>query len=149
MGANPSSSDLLFGVVASPENAGVERKGHDGGDVGCLDGALCGVLAMVSADVRMVEGVAGGLDIHCEGVCGLLLLPVVNERVNCINESVLWDRVEKADQVIVGGVQGDVYWGLGEVAVKMAPKLGNGHLAGMLGVKVLKDNVKGTAGDAK
>ena len=69
MGANPSSSDLLVGVVASPENAGVECKGHDGGDVGCLDGALCGVLAMVSADVRMVEGVAGGLDIHCEGVC--------------------------------------------------------------------------------
>ena len=26
----------------------------------------------------------------------------------------------------------------------MASKLGNGHLAGMLGVKVLKDNVKGT-----
>ena len=31
----------------------------------------------------------------------------------------------------------------------MVPKLGNRHLAGMLGVKVLKDNVKGTAGDAE
>ena len=33
--------------------------------------------------------------------------------------------------------------------MEMAPKLGNGHLAGMLGVKVLKNNVKGTAGDAE
>ena len=99
--------------------------------------------------MRVVKGVAGSLDIHRKGVCGLLLLPVVNERVNCIDESVLWDRVEEADQVIVGGVQGDVWWGLGEVAVEMAPKLGNGHLSGMLGVKVLKDNVKGTARDAE
>ena len=31
----------------------------------------------------------------------------------------------------------------------MAPKLGNGHLAGVLGVKMLKDNVKRPAGDAE
>ena len=32
----------------------------------------------------------------------------------------------------------------------MVPKLGNGHLAGMLRVKVLEDDdVKGTAGNAK
>ena len=61
----------------------------------------------------------------------------------------LWDRVEEANQVIVGGVQGDVCWGLGEVAVEVAPKLWNGQLPWMLGVKVLKDNVEGTAGDAK
>ena len=33
LGSNPTSSDLLVGVVASPENACVEDKGHDGGDV--------------------------------------------------------------------------------------------------------------------
>ena len=33
--------------------------------------------------------------------------------------------------------------------MKMVPKLGNGHLAGMLRVKVLEDDVKSTAGDAK
>ena len=38
---------------------------------------------------------------------------------------------------------------MGEVAVKMVPKLGNGHLAGMLRVEVLENDVKGTAGDAK
>ena len=53
----------------------------------------------------MVKRVAGSLDIHRQGVCGLLLLPVLNERVNCIDESVLWDRVEESDQVIVGGAQ--------------------------------------------
>ena len=137
LGANPSSSDLLVGVVASPENASVECKGHDGGDVGGVDGALCGMLAVVSADVGVVEGVAGGLDIHCNGVGGLLLLPVVDHRVNGINESVLGDRVEEADQVIVGGVQGNVCRGLGEVAVEVVPELWDGHLPWMLGVKVL------------
>ena len=33
--------------------------------------------------------------------------------------------------------------------MKVVPKLGNGHLAGMLRVEVLEDDVKGTAGDAK
>ena len=121
LGANPSSSDLLVGVVASPENASVECKDHDGGDVGGLDGALRGMLAVVSADVGVVEGVAGGVDINCDGVGGLLLLPVVNQRVNGINESVLGDRVEEANEVVVGGVQGNVRGGLGEVAVEMVP----------------------------
>ena len=105
LGANPSPSDLFVGVVASPENACVEGKCHDGGDVGGLDSALRRVFSVVSAYVGVVKRVAGSLDIHCEGVCGLLLLPVVNERVNCIDEAVLWDRVKEADQVIVGGVQ--------------------------------------------
>ena len=33
--------------------------------------------------------------------------------------------------------------------MKVVPKLGNGHLAGMLRVEVLEDDVQGTAGDAK
>ena len=33
--------------------------------------------------------------------------------------------------------------------MKVVPKLGNGHLAGVLRVEVLEDDVKGTAGDAK
>ena len=32
-GSNPGASDLFVGVVASPENTGVEGKSHDGGDV--------------------------------------------------------------------------------------------------------------------
>ena len=69
LGANPSSSDLLVGVIASPENAGVECIGDNGSNVRGLDRALCGMFLVVSADVGVVEGVAGGVDIHCEGVC--------------------------------------------------------------------------------
>ena len=50
LGANPSSSDLLVSVVASPENTSVECKGYDCGDVGGLDGALRGMFAVVSAE---------------------------------------------------------------------------------------------------
>ena len=67
--------------------------------------------------------VASIFNIHCEGVCGLLLLPVVNHGVNCVDQSMLGNRVEEADQVVVGGVQGDVCWGLGEVAVEVVPVL--------------------------
>ena len=51
LGANPSSPNLFVSVVASPENACVEGKSHNGGNVGSLDGALGGVFLMVSANV--------------------------------------------------------------------------------------------------
>ena len=105
MGSNPSSPDLFVCVIASPENAGVECVGNNGGDVGSLNYTLCGVFVVVSADVGVVEGVACGLNIHCEGVCGLLLLPVVNHGVNCVDQSMLGNRVEEAHQVVIGGVK--------------------------------------------
>ena len=82
---------MFVSVVASPENACVEGKSHDGGNVGSLDGTLGRVFAMVPANVGVVERIAGGLDVHRQGVCWLLLLPVVDEGVNRIDESVLWD----------------------------------------------------------
>ena len=36
LGANPSPSNLLVGVVTCPENTGVECKGYNGSDVGCV-----------------------------------------------------------------------------------------------------------------
>ena len=45
----------------------------------------------------------------------------MNQRVYGINESVLGDRVEETDEVVVGGAQGNVRGGLGEVAVEMVP----------------------------
>ena len=121
LGANPSSSDLFVSVIASPENAGVECISDDSGDVGGLDGALCGVFLVVSADVGVVEGIAGGLNIHSESVGGLLLLPVLYHGVDCIDQSVLGDRVEEAHQVVVGSVEGDVCRCLSEVAVEVVP----------------------------
>ena len=82
----------------------MECIGDNGGDVGGLDGALCGVFLVMPADVGMVEWVAGCLDIYGEGVCGLLCLPVLNHGVDRVDEAVLGDRVEEADQIIVGGI---------------------------------------------
>ena len=77
---------------------------------------------MVSADVGVVEGIAGCLNIHSESVCvcGLLLLPVLYHGVDCIDQSVLGDRVEEAHQV-VGSIEGDVCRCLSEVAVEVVP----------------------------
>ena len=119
----------------------------NGGDVRGLDSALCGVFLVVSADVGVVEGVAGGVSVHCKGVRGLLLLPVVNHGVDGIDQAVLGNRVEEAHQVVIGGVQGDVRGGICEVAVEVVPELWDGQLSWMLRVEVLEDNVEGTAGD--
>ena len=89
LGANPSHSDLFVGVVACPENASVECKGHNSGDVGCMESALGGVFGVVSANVGVMEGVASGFGINCQGVCSVLVLPLLNHRVNCVNEAVL------------------------------------------------------------
>ena len=89
LGANPSPSDLFVGVVACPENAGVECKGDNSDDVGCMDGALGGMFGVVSANVGVMEGVASGFGINCQGVCSVLVLPLLNHRVNCVNEAVL------------------------------------------------------------
>ena len=89
LGANPSPSDLFVGVVACPENAGVERKGHNDGDVGGMEGALCGMFCVVSADVGVMEGVASGFGVNCQGVCSILVLQLLNQRVDGINEAVL------------------------------------------------------------
>ena len=104
MGSNPSPSDLFVSVIACPENTSVECISDNGGDVGSLDGALCGVFLVMPADVGAVERVASCLNVHCEGVCGLLCLPVLNHGVDCVDETVLGNGIEEANQIIVGGV---------------------------------------------
>ena len=89
LGANPSPSDLFVGVIACPENAGVECKGHNGCDVRGVEGALCRMFCVVSADVGVMEGVASGFGVNCQGVCSILVLQLLNQRVDGINEAVL------------------------------------------------------------
>ena len=149
LGANPSPSDLLVGVVACPENASVESEGDHGSDVSSVECALRRMLWMVSADMAAVERVATTLGVDGEGVGRLLCLPLLDQGVYGVNEAVLWDRVEKANKVIVGGVEIDVNWGLEEIGMEMAPQLRNGMLAWMLWEEVLGDDVKCAAGDAK
>ena len=76
----------------------------------------------------------------------MLLLPVVNQRVDCVDESMLGNRVEESSLVAYREMSG---WGLGEVAVEVAPELWGGELPGMLGVKVLEYDVESSAGDAE
>ena len=105
LGANPSPSDLLAGVVTRPENASVECKGHNGGDVECMEGALCGMFCVVSANVGVMKRVASGFCVNGQGVCSMLELPLLDQGVDCIDEAVLGYRVEETDEVIVGRVE--------------------------------------------
>ena len=43
----------------------------------------------MSANVGVMEWVACGFGVHRQGVIGLQALPLLDHRVNCINESVL------------------------------------------------------------
>ena len=86
LGANPSPSNLFVGVIARPENAGVERKGNEGRDV---EGALCRMSCVVSAYVGVVEGVASGFGVNSQGVCSVLALPLLDHRMDGIDKTVL------------------------------------------------------------
>ena len=43
----------------------------------------------MSANVGVMEGVAGGFGVNGQGVCSMLVLPLLNHRVDCVNEAVL------------------------------------------------------------
>ena len=91
LGANPSSPDLFVGVVAGPENAGVECICHNGCDVCGVNSALRRMAAVVLADVRVVERIARGFRVDGQGVGIILALPLLNEGVDSIDQAVLWD----------------------------------------------------------
>ena len=104
LGANPSPPDLLVGVVARPENASVKCICHNGCNVRSVDGALCGVASVVPADVGVVERVASGFGVNGKSVGVVLALPLLNEGVDGVNQAMLWNSVEEANKVVVGGV---------------------------------------------
>ena len=91
LGANPSPSDLFVGVVACPENAGVECKSDNCWDVRSVDGALGGMSGMVAADMGMVEWVAGGFGVNGECVGSALALPLLDQRMNSVDQAMLGD----------------------------------------------------------
>ena len=47
-----------------------------------------------------------------------MLLPALGQAVDRADEAVLGDRIEEANKVIVGCVEGDVHRDLGEIGVK-------------------------------
>ena len=137
LGANPGPSDLFVCVVACPENASVECKGNNGGDVRSVDCPLGGMFCVMSADVGMMERIAGGFCVHCDGVGRILVLPVLDHGVDGINEAMLWNGVEETNEVVIGGVESNVGWCISKVAVEVTPKLRYRELTWVLGVKVL------------
>ena len=56
-----------------------------------VDGPLGGMLGVMSANVGMVERIACGFCVHCEGVGRILVLPVLDHGVDGINKAMLWD----------------------------------------------------------
>ena len=95
---------MLVSVVACPENAGVECVSHNCRDVSSVDGALCRMANVVPANVGVVERIASGFGVDCKGVGVVLALPLLNERVNGINQAVLGNGVEETDEIVVGGM---------------------------------------------
>ena len=91
LGANPSPPNLLVSVVTCPENAGVKCVCHNGRDVCGVDGALCRVAKVVPANMGVVERIASGFGVDGKSVGVVLVLPLLNQRVNGINQAVLGD----------------------------------------------------------
>ena len=79
------------------------------------------MLGVVSAHIGVMERIACGFGVYGQGVGGLLSLPLLDQRVDCINKAVLRHGVEEAVEVVVGGVEVDVSGCLGEIAVEVAP----------------------------
>ena len=52
----------------------------------------------------MLDGVAGGFDIDGNGCSLVIVLPGGDMAVDGIDETVLWDGVEEAHEIIVGGM---------------------------------------------
>ena len=123
LGANPSPPDLLVSVIACPENAGVECICYNGCNVCCVNGALCGVASVVPANVGVVKRVASGFGVNGQGVGVVLALPLLDEGVDSVNQAMLWNGVEEAHKIIIGGMEGDVGWCVFKVAVEVGPQL--------------------------
>ena len=50
------------------------------------------MFGVVPANIGVMERIACGLGVHGQSVGGLLSLPLLDQRVDCINEAVLWAR---------------------------------------------------------
>ena len=59
---------------------------------------------VVLANVGVVERIASGFGVDCKCVGVVLALPLLNERVNGINQAVLGNGVEETDEIVVGGM---------------------------------------------
>ena len=61
------------------------------------------------------------LDVNCDGVGVKGVLPTVHQALNCLNQAILGDGVEEADQVVVDCVKVHRIWCVVEVVVEVVP----------------------------
>ena len=57
----------------------------DQGNVSCVEGAFLWVVDVMSANVRVLYGVAGGVHINGEGGSCMVKVPAVAEADDCVN----------------------------------------------------------------
>ena len=56
-----------------------------------MDGTLCRVAAVVPANVGVVERVASGFGVDGQSMGVILAVPLLNKRVNGVDQAVLWN----------------------------------------------------------
>ena len=49
------------------------------------------------------------------------MLPILDQAVDCVKESMLWFRVEEANQIVVSCMEGDVGGDVVEACVEVLP----------------------------
>ena len=69
-----------------------------------MNGALGRVVSVAPAYVGVVEWVAGGFGVDGQSVGVVLVLPLLDQGMYSIDQAVLWDGVEEAREIVVGGV---------------------------------------------
>ena len=56
-----------------------------------MESALCRMSCVVSANVGVVKGVASSFSVNRQGVCSILALPLLDHRMDGVNNTVLGD----------------------------------------------------------
>ena len=68
-----------------------------------------------------LDGITGGVGVHCDGGSVECMLPAVHQALNRVDQSVLRDGVEEAHKVVVDCVEVHRDWNLINVGVEMVP----------------------------
>ena len=105
--------------------AGLEKQdcclSNNEGNVLGVNGVLLWMVNVVPADVGMLDGIAGELDVNGESGGGVLCAPACAEADDGVDQPLLWYAVEEADEVVVDGCEVNVLRCVMEVSVKLLP----------------------------
>ena len=83
-----------------------------------VNGVLLWMVNVMPADVGMLDGIAGELDVNGESGGGVLCAPKADDG---IHQPMLWNAVEEADEVVVDGCEVYVLRCVMEMSVNLLP----------------------------